>query len=612
MNKSIKKKIIPITLLTTMICYTTPIFAFTKDETVYSKVDTAGKTYKTIVSTHISNKENLDIINDVTDLLSIENTSGDENFSRNDNTLVWDAKGKDIFYKGETQKELPISVEITYELDGKEMSAEEIAGKSGRVTVKIKYKNTQEHLVNINGKNEKLYTPFMIIGGTIIDNKQNANISVKNAKLISDGTKNIVIGVALPGVQESLEISESVLNIPSGFEITMDTTDFELNSIMTFATPRLLDEENSEIINEVTSVCNKLELIKSSTNSLKDGAETLKFGTNQYSENSELFNEKMQTLLSNISYINNNYTNINAGISGVSSNIPALQDGLKKMEEGITGITTMLTNLSSKLEGINNNLSSIKTKQDTVQNNLGSIVTELSGITGDNNSELIAELQSMKSKNNEKISGLDAINDSDIIQLLQNNNMEYDKTIAKLQAINSTSIVNVKDKVSVASENLKATNAEISSLISSISNIKNGIDGVILNLNALNKNVSDMYGKVSLVSANAVKLQQGSQSVKDGLNTLEYLTGKLKTANDELTTAARTISLGANELSNGMTTFDTTIGKYINGNIKKIATRAEALVELANEYDNFTMTNEQENSKVKFIIMTDELKRKDR
>ena len=612
MNKSIKKKIIPITLLATMICYTTPIFAFTKDETVYSKVDTAGRTYKTIVSTHISNRENLDIINDITDLINVENTSGDENFSRDNNTLIWDAKGKDIFYKGESQKELPISIEIKYELDGKEISAEEVAGKSGKVTVKVEYKNTQEHLVNINGKNEKIYTPFMIIGGTIIDNEQNTNISVKNAKLISDGTKNIVLGVALPGVQESLGISKSVLNIPSGFEITMDTTSFELNSIMNFATPKLLDEENSEIIDEVKSVCQKLELIKSSTNSLKEGAETLKFGTNQYSENSELFNEKMQTLLSNISYINNNYTNINAGISGVSSNIPALQDGLKKMEEGITGITTMLTNLSSKLEGINNNLSSIKTKQDTVQNNLGSIVTELSGITGDNNSELIAELQSMKAKNSEKIASLDAVNDSEMIQLLKDNNMEYEKTIAKLQATNTTSIVNVKNKVSAANETLKATNTEISSLISSISNIKSGIDGVVSNLNTLNKSVSDMYGKVSLVSTNAMKLQQGSQSVKDGLTTLEYSIGKLKTANDELTTAAKTISLGANELSNGMTTFDTTIGKYINGDIRKIATRAEALVELSNEYDNFTMTNEQENSKVKFIIMTDELKRKDR
>ena len=178
------KKVSAGMLLLTMSLYATPVFAYSKDETVYSKLNSEGNSYKTIVSTHLKNTDSENTLNDMTNLTNIKNTNGDEKFSQNGNSLIWDAQKHDIYYQGESENELPISCSVKYELDGEEISAKDIAGKSGKVKVTINYENKSENLVNINGKTQKLYTPFVVVAGTMINNKNNRNIDVSNGKVI--------------------------------------------------------------------------------------------------------------------------------------------------------------------------------------------------------------------------------------------------------------------------------------------------------------------------------------------------------------------------------------------------------------------------------------------
>lgn len=126
-NKMIK--VISSLTLVSMMCYTLPVMAYTKEETVYSKLDASGKQYQTIVSSHIKNTDAGKTLKDISDLLDIENTNGYETFEKDGNTVVWNANGNDIYYKGESKKELPVSCNIKYELDGKEISKDEIVGK---------------------------------------------------------------------------------------------------------------------------------------------------------------------------------------------------------------------------------------------------------------------------------------------------------------------------------------------------------------------------------------------------------------------------------------------------------------------------------------------------
>jgi len=177
MKKSLGKKIVSSVLLGTICTYTiAPVMANTKDETVYSKVKQNGEFYSTIVTDKISNDDNLSLLEDMTNLLNIENTNGDERFTRDGDKIIWDSNGNKIQYQGTTEKELPVKMNIKYELDEKEISADEIAGKSGKVKVTIEYINKDEHNVKVNGKWVKMYTPFVAIAGTILDNKKMENI----------------------------------------------------------------------------------------------------------------------------------------------------------------------------------------------------------------------------------------------------------------------------------------------------------------------------------------------------------------------------------------------------------------------------------------------------
>ena len=265
MNNKVISKIVSGTLLCSMVGYTLPVFAYTKDETVYSKLDASGSNYKTIVSTHIENTENEELIKDLSDLLNVKNTSGDETFTQDGSTFTWNANKNDIYYQGESQKDLPIECKVKYELDGKELSANEIAGKSGKVKITLQYTNKEERTVTVNGKKVKMYVPFVVVAGTIVKNENNQNITISNGKVIDDGTKTTVIGMAMPGLQESLGVSADEVEIPSNIEITMDATDFETNGIFSYVTPKVLEEEDINAFDKLDEIYAQVNTLSAAT-----------------------------------------------------------------------------------------------------------------------------------------------------------------------------------------------------------------------------------------------------------------------------------------------------------------------------------------------------------
>ena len=295
MNNKVISKVISGTLLCSMVGYTLPVFAYTKDETVYSKLDNEGNNYKTIVSTHIENKENAELINDISDLLNIKNTSSDATYTQDGNKFVWNANKSDIYYQGETSKELPIECKIKYELDGKEVSSNEIAGKSGKVKVTVQYTNKEERTVDINGKKVKMYVPFVVVAGTIIENENARNIEVSSGKVIDDGTKSVVVGMAMPGLQESLGLSKNDVEIPSDVEITMDATNFETSSIISYVTPKVLEEDDLKIFDKLDDVYSQVNTLQKSMNQIQDGANTLADGTTELANGANTLKDGVTT-----------------------------------------------------------------------------------------------------------------------------------------------------------------------------------------------------------------------------------------------------------------------------------------------------------------------------
>ena len=335
MKNKVISKLIAGTLLCSMVSYTLPVFAYTKEETVYAKLDNRGNNYKTVVSTHIMNDENLDIIEDLSDLLNINNTSGEESFKQDGSKIIWNANKNDIYYQGDTLKDLPIDCNIKYELDGVEILPEEIIGKSGKVKMTLQYTNKELRTVNINGKNIKMYVPFVVVAGTIIKNDNTSNITVSTGKVIDDGTKTIVAGMAMPGLQESLGISKDEIEIPNSIEITMDTTDFKSEAIVSYITPKVLDENDLKIFDNLSKMESQIDTLQSSSQKLEVGANTLKSGINTAYKGAKTIQAEVLKATKSLSLDNSNALDSNtlsqiqtSAVSQVSAQITTQKAGI--------------------------------------------------------------------------------------------------------------------------------------------------------------------------------------------------------------------------------------------------------------------------------------------
>lgn len=629
MNK-ILKKITSSTLLGTMLVYTTsPIFAFTKDETVYSKMDTSGNSYNTIVNSHIINSEQAEFINDLSDLLNIMNTNGDETFTQNENTLIWSANGNDIYYNGETQKKLPIECKIKYELNGNEVSANEIAGKSGKVKIILEYTNNDIHTVTINGKQETLYTPFVVVCGTIINNEKNKNITITNDKLIDDGSKTIALGIATPGLQESLNLSKSTIDIPSSIELTMEATDFELGSMITYITPKILKDEDLNIFNKIDDIFSQINTLQSSSHQLVEGANTLKEGASTYSEKSAEFNSAVKQISDGISYVNSNYTKINNGISTLQQSAPTLSSGSKTISDGIEKISDALNTINSSLSAVPE--SEVIDGITQISNGLTPIIAGINSVATTDNSAKIAELQALIDQNTICISNLKNANTSlesqiaslpadqaqalqvqvdtnkNLIALLEGNNTTHETTKQTLQATDATQLAQLNSGL----QSIQTGLTQLLPGIKGIYSIKPVINQLAGNSTLLAKGSKELSGGANQVIDGVNALAYGSSQMKDGLNTLDSGARQLSIASNQLTDGANTLSVGTTTLAEGMTKFnDEGIDKicnYINGNLKDVKVRIEKLQDLSNEYNTFSMLNDNDKGTVKFILITDSL-----
>src|SRR5574344_2157406 len=274
MNKILKK--IPALVLTAgILCMNTPIYAYTKDETVYTKLNNNGTVNNIIVSEYLKNTQ--DVINDLSNLSDINNINGDEEIKKDGNKLTIVSNGKDILYQGKSSEALPISLNITYKLDGKETNIEDMLGKSGKVEITLKYNNLDSHYVNVNGRKALLYTPFVVTTSTIISSKNNSNIIVSNGKVVNNGSSNVIAAISTPGLYESLKLS--ALKNMDTVVISYDTTNFELSSIYSVATSKLLSNEDLDIFNDMDNIYSLVNELSSNSTLIVNGSNDLVSGS---------------------------------------------------------------------------------------------------------------------------------------------------------------------------------------------------------------------------------------------------------------------------------------------------------------------------------------------
>ena len=221
-----------------------------KTETVYAKADPSGKIYEVSVEAVLKN-DGKGEISDYSTLSDIKNTEGDEEFTeKGSNVVVWENHGEDIHYKGTSTDALPVDVKISYYLDDKQVTADELKGQSGKVRIRFDYTNKSSQKVEVNGKTVEVNTPFIVCSAMFLPSDNFSNIEVKNGKTVEMDDQNIVIGYAMPGLSDSLQLKNyeatEDIDIPEYVELTADVTDFSLDFTATIISNGMLGDMDTD------------------------------------------------------------------------------------------------------------------------------------------------------------------------------------------------------------------------------------------------------------------------------------------------------------------------------------------------------------------------------
>lgn len=393
-----------------------------KEETVYVLADAKGGVNQVIVSDWLKNSGGGQNLTDCSDLTGIRNIKGYETYEMDEKgNIIWNAQGSDIYYQGTTNKELPVKVQISYQLDGKEIAPEELAGKSGRVTIRMDYENSETRKVDIGGKEQEIKVPFAMISGMILPQDTFSNIEVTNARLLSEGNNSVIIGVAFPGLKESIDaegLKEKLkdkqddkegignpdeLKIPDYIEITADTENFQLGMTMTVAMSDILSDIELTDSFDLSSLNDSMDDLQDASNQLKDGGTELKDGTlklkdgssellsgtqelwdgtvklkdgtRELSDKSGDLDEGARKLDEGALALYEGTTSLKDGVQKLTSGTNALQDGSQKLAEGTGSLAVGAKNLNDGAHLVKDGVNQVAVQMNTLKAGIGTPVS---------------------------------------------------------------------------------------------------------------------------------------------------------------------------------------------------------------------------------------------
>lgn len=336
-----------------------------KDESVYLISDANGNVNKTIVVDHLKNKDKKDTLEDASNLSDIENVKGKEKFTQSGGKLTWQAGGKDIYYQGTATAEPPVTQKVTYYLDGKEISPEDLAGKSGKVKIRFDYTNTTSYTETVNGEKQTVSVPFAAVTGLVLGDGFE-NIEVTNGKAEVSDSSSVVLGYALPGLKDSLGIKDKDLdgdvNIPEYMEMTADVENFSMPAAMTFVV-NASDYVSTDGI-DTSDLDDMINDLKDASTQLQDGSKTLAEGTDTLADGLSTLQSKLGTFASGVGTLQSGlktYTDgvstLSGGLNTLGNSTGALVSGADKLNSGsgqlASGSATLKDGLKAYTDGAN-------------------------------------------------------------------------------------------------------------------------------------------------------------------------------------------------------------------------------------------------------------------
>lgn len=587
-----------------------------KDETVYVKVDDAGNQKDVTVSDQLKNISSLGTIDDVSDLKDIKNVKGDETFSENNGKLVWQGDKKDICYQGTTTKKIPVGMKVTYELDGKKVSADDLEGKSGHLKIHYEYQNTSAD----SGK----YTPFLMATGLLMDGEKFSNVTVDNGKVISDGDRDIVIGMGLPQLKEQLtSVSSKVddLDIPDSFTVEADVTDYEKVEAVTVATNEVFNEvgtdkfdsldELKDSMTELQDASNKLvsgsgqlkdgldTLLSSSgtlvsgIDQLASGGNTLASGTGSLVSGANTLADGSKSLANGTSQLASGAESLNAGAAQVATGAKSAKDGAGQLESGAQalndGIAQMqnqvgvgVNSLNSGVRQLSDGISKAKEGATSLENGATQVETGATQVSGG-----VAQAQTGATTLQQSLVDIAGGNDnSAMVAALEN--LSHTATPEQQEVLNSV-IAGMEEQNKKVNDGINQAAEKAGNLSISLGTLGEGAKQVADGGASLQTGAGTLVEGLKELGTGANQLQTGVENMatqlSDGTKQLSDGTGALLAGTQSLNSGLGTLSAGAGQVSEGSAALSTNM-KTANAGAQSVASGAGQLASGASQLNS--------------------------
>ena len=572
--------------------------SFSKSETVYAVMNGDGSIKSTTVSEHLYSASGLANVTDKTTLTDIQNTESDAEFTQNGEELVWNTNDTDVYYKGNTDKALPIDVKVTYALDGQEAALEDIIGKSGHLTVTVNLKNNETGTVNVNGKDRTIVTPLITAVGVILGGDA-SNVTAEHGMIESAAKSSVAAFVTLPGVKDSLSglLPDEVDSIEDYLQDTVtveaDVEDFTCPQVMVACatSTAALGTDNVFDLSSINDLTDGINQLNDAMSQLMDGASQLVDGTSQLAGGVLALLDGANTLNNGAAALDDGLGQLTNGLDTLSANNAALNAGAQQVADGVLASA----NKTLKEGGL--------IDEDMTWSNYEAVIDNI--LTMNDKTLAAGRKKIVRTIWEQEPSFKDSQLDLALYLSATKTNHDLEAALKLMQNFDASMLTGALEMVT----NADAKNTAKAELKYQVENSQDMAD-----VRALKTSLSQIQFFVSSVNQYTAGVQtaaDGAHSAKDGSAQLAAGTKTLYDGVNTLNTGAGQLNDGAGQLNDGLNQFNEEGISKLTGALDQdqlhgLKTVLDEMTDRLNDYTSFAGAPDDAESSVKFVYKTAE------
>ncbi|MDR3644772.1 MAG: hypothetical protein P4M02_06850 [Clostridia bacterium] len=621
----------------------------TKSESVYVNTDSTGRAAEEIVSDWLHDGTAGETISDRAALTGIKNVRGDEQPQISGDNITWAFEGNDIFYQGTTTKSLPIRINVHYYIDGSEVSAKDLGGRSGKLEIKLSFTNLEKHTVTIGGESKTVYTPFLCAAAFDLPDEKYSNVTASGGSVVRDGKNQIVSFITMPGLSESFDMLGDYLTLPETLDVTADVKNLSLGPIMILATPNIPGIDSLKNTSTVSDLLSKLTQLSDAGLELRNAAGTLSSSEQSFADGlAQLYsgitaaNTSLSQIAGGAQSLSDGAKSANSGAQSLSSGAQALSSGAKTASSGAADLSSGASQIDSGAASVVTSVGTLSSGAEQLSVNLADIVTANTQITG-GLAQAQAGASQLATKNGNVTGGINQLIAADT-QLI--NAYSSDATLVAVLTAQMSSLTQLaagSDQITqgigslgtslgtlqqgsaslgtglgkysagqqLVTDGLSQLLTGVQKLKGYTSQLKSGAGSLASGTATLSAGINTLSSGAKTLASGTATLSSGASSLNAGINKFSSGSAALKAGAGVLLTGSGKLANGARQLSDGVSQFYSQGVSKLNGAARDKIDEAlqvkDELIKLSDSYDTFTGTGDNIKSNVKFIIKTAEI-----